>query len=181
MVTVRTGRKRSLQSLEAPLYGHRASALHLRPVAAHASACGLFSVSCMHQLSPCCVPQLMSLWPGLLVMHLLGCPFWCRFQPLTKQACAPGSSQCLLESGLAYACHYCPPLDHGGRRAWSRRQGSYLVRKQRTKPGSSSLFHVSQRQAEVSFLDHSSSTLSDCVVSKERCQLQVVLSLSSLF
>lgn len=52
MVTVQTGRERSLQGLEAPLYGHRAPPLHLRPVTAHASACGLFSLSCVHQLSP---------------------------------------------------------------------------------------------------------------------------------
>lgn len=44
MVTVQTGRERSLQGLEAPLYGRRAPPLHLRPVTAHASACGLFCV-----------------------------------------------------------------------------------------------------------------------------------------
>lgn len=37
-------------------------------------------------------------------MHSLGCPFWCRFQPLMKLACASGSLQCLLKSGLASAC-----------------------------------------------------------------------------
>lgn len=71
------------------------------------------------------------------------------------------------------------PVGEGGGGAGGK--GSHLVRKQRTEPGSSLLFHVSQRQAEVSFLDHSSSTLSDCVIFKERCQLQAVLSLSSLF
>lgn len=77
------------------------------------------------------VPLLCPSCLELLMMYSLGCPFQCHSQPLMKQACVPGSSQCLLKSGLLCTCFSLLPSI----RPSSMEEGGYRGKPQRGREG----------------------------------------------